>query len=142
MNSGSQILELLNQVIVHPNGGVVRLVDDLLVLCRDEGLRIDWQNNRCQVRSGHSVELFNLDVPTSVFRAILARIAALCNARKPGSVSPYGGKAELSLDSDPGTVFAVAFVNTASEQRLEVDLRPPGLQGCQSNTTLENPVAP
>ena len=126
MITGSKISESLSRIILHPTGGVVQLVDELLAVCRVDGLRIEWENKLCRVRSGHSNESFELSVPNSAFRAILARIAAICNARKPGSVSPYGGRAELSLDSDPRTVFTVAFVNTASEQRLEIDVRPPG----------------
>ncbi len=124
MITGSKISESLGRIVLHPTGGVVRLVDDLLAVCRDEDLRLEWDNELFRVRSGHSDESFELTVPNSAFRAILARIAALANARKPGSISPYGGNAVLSLDSDPGTVFEVAIVNTADSQGFELVLRP------------------
>jgi hypothetical protein len=56
----------------------------------------------------------------SVFRAILARLAALCNEQSPDSVSPYGGASELSVGTSPPVVFCVAFANTPAEQWLEV----------------------
>jgi hypothetical protein len=124
MITGSKISESLSRIILHPNGGIVSMVDDLLAVCRDEGLRIEWQNKHCHVRSAHLDESIDLSVSRSAFRAILARIAALCNERKPGSASPYGGQAELCLDSDPSTVFFVEFVNTAEEQRLDLAVRP------------------
>jgi hypothetical protein len=61
-----------------------------------------------------------LPLPKSVFRAILARLAAMCNERIPDSVSPYGGEGELSVGTDPPAIFRVAFTNTAGGQRLDV----------------------
>jgi hypothetical protein len=106
-----------------PTGrGVVGLVDDLLDLCRDQGLQLDWQAGRCRVRplGAQPQESTEISLSKSVFRAVLARIAALCIERIPGSVSPYGGEGEVSVDADPPTVFRVAFANTPGEQRLEV----------------------
>ena len=62
------------------------------------------------------------DVPLrkSALRAILARVAALCNERTPNSVSPYGGQGELSVGANPAVVFRVRFANTLAEQRLEL----------------------
>ncbi len=99
MNTTSRISEALHEIIDHPTGGVVTLVDDLLALCRDEGLGVEWQGSLLPVRSfeGDVDESLNLSVPTSAFRTILARMAAICNAQNQGSVSPYGGKAVLSL---------------------------------------------
>jgi len=63
-----------------------------------------------------------LDVPLrkSTFRAILARVAVLCNERVPNSVSPYGGQGELAMGANPTVVFRVAFVNTPAAQKLEL----------------------
>ena len=125
MNTTSRISESLREIIDHPAGGVVTLVDDLLASCRDRGLRIEWQKNLLRVRSleGDMDESLNMSVPASIFRDY-ARVAVRCNARRPGSVSPYGGTGELSLE--PQTAFAVTFVNTSAEQRLE--LEPTGTQ--------------
>jgi hypothetical protein len=65
-------------------------------------------------------ESIEVPLPRSVFRAILARIAALCGERMPNPVSPYGGEGELAIGTNPPTVFQVAFSNTPDEQRLEI----------------------
>ena len=65
-------------------------------------------------------ELIELPLRKSAFRAILARVAVLCNERCPNSVSPYGGQGELLVDTDPATALRVAFVNTPDEQSLEL----------------------
>ncbi len=82
----------------------------------------DFQDGYCSVRpigveSGDSI---NVPLPKSVFRAVLARIAALCNERNPDSVTPYRGEGEFSIRTDPFTAFHVAFTNSPDEQRLEV----------------------
>jgi hypothetical protein len=102
--------------------GVVGLVDGLLDLCREQGLRLDWRADRCRVHplGGRPEGSTEIPLSKSVFRAILARIAALCNERVPGSVSPYGGEGELAVGTDPPTVLRVAFTNTPGEQKLEV----------------------
>jgi hypothetical protein len=35
-------------------------------------------------------------------------------------VSPYTGRGDLSVESDPPTIIRVAFVNTADEQKLDL----------------------
>lgn len=108
--------------------GVVGLVDDLLDLCRVHQLRIHYQDGHCFIHPLGNNEQDSLVVPLpkSVFRAILARIAALCNEQHPGSVTPYRGEGEIAvpaLDSEKGvspSTYYVAFTNTPSEQRLEV----------------------
>jgi hypothetical protein len=63
-----------------------------------------------------------MDVPLrkAVLRAVLARLAVLCNERNPNSVSPYGGHGELLAGGNPPMVFRVAFANTTAEQKLEL----------------------
>jgi hypothetical protein len=103
-------------------GGVVGLADELLGLCQERGLQLDWHANRCLVRplGGDTPESLDVPLPKSVFRALLARLAALCNERPPHSASPYGGEGELLVGGNPPTVFRVAFTNTPGEQRLEL----------------------
>jgi hypothetical protein len=102
--------------------GVVGLVDDLLRLCPEQGLRLAWEGDRCRVNplAGGSEEVLDRPLRKSVFRAILARVAALCNERSPNSVSPYGGQGELSYGADPPATFRVKFTNTTDEQKLEL----------------------
>ncbi len=118
MNNPSQSSELIRQVLRPTQRGVVGLVNDLLVLCRAQELQLDWHADRCRVRaSGFEPEEFiEVPLPKSVFRAVLARLAALCDEHNPGSVSPYGGEGELTVGGDPATVCRVTFTNTPGVQ--------------------------
>ncbi|MBY0459974.1 MAG: hypothetical protein K2V38_21870 [Gemmataceae bacterium] len=61
-----------------------------------------------------------------MFRAALARVAALCNEQHPGSVTPYRGEGEVvvppphSPNRSPPSTCYVSFINTPSEQHLEM----------------------
>ena len=108
--------------------GVVGLVDDLLCLCRVHRLLINFQDSHCYVRplGTDAQDSFDVPLPKSVFRAVLARVAALCNERHPHSVTPYRGEGEIVVPSPileecvaPSTCH-VSFTNTPSEQRLEL----------------------
>ena len=122
MNTMSHVAESFRRVLTQPTRGIVGLVDDLLTLCRDQRLQLDWQADRCRVRSdgGDWTELTDLSLPKSAFRAVLARVAVLCNERTPNAVSPYGGQAELPAGANPHEVIKVTFVNTPTEQKLEL----------------------
>jgi hypothetical protein len=122
MSFPSRSSDALHSALVKPTRGVVGLVDDLLVVCREHGLQLDWHADRCRARGlgNGAEEWIAVDLRKSVFRAILARVAVLCNERSPNSVSPYGGQAEVSVGSTPTTVFRLTFVNTTAEQRLEL----------------------
>src|SRR5882724_4162135 len=122
MSTPSHWSAALRNVVLQPTDGIVGLVDNLLSLCRQHGLELDWQAGRCRVRSagGEWRDLDDVPLRTSVFRAILARLAALCNERRPGAVSPYGGAGEIAVGGNPVTVFRVAFTNTPGEQRFEL----------------------
>jgi hypothetical protein len=91
-------------------------------LCREHRLQIDWQVDCCHVRplAGGSEEVIHGPLRKSLLRAVLARVAVLCNERSPNSVSPFGGQGELTEGANPGTVFRVVFTNTPGEQRLEL----------------------
>jgi hypothetical protein len=126
MSQVSPFPERLQKAFEPTPRGVVGLVDDLLGLCREQGLQFRLQESRCFVHplGVEAAGLADVPIQKSVFRAMLARVAALCNERLPNSVSPYGGQGELSTEAAPSTVFQVAFTNTPGEQRLEV--RPVG----------------
>jgi hypothetical protein len=64
-------------------------------------------------------ELGDLAIPKAVFRAVLARIAVLCNEETPNAVSPYGGQGHFSGGTG-SDVFRVKFSNTSSQQSLEL----------------------
>jgi hypothetical protein len=124
MKTASPHLELLRRALVQPTRGVVGLVDELLKFSVEHNLQLDWQADRFLTRSGEGEweELVDLHLRKSVFRAILARMAVLCNERAANSVSPYGGQGELSVGANPATVFRVRFANTPEEQKFELTM--------------------
>ena len=85
MNTTSKHIRLLQGAIEHPSRDVVGLVDDLLAVCSQHGLQLDWQAGHCRARSngGDWEDLPGLAVRKSVLRAVLARVAALCNEHAP-----------------------------------------------------------
>jgi hypothetical protein len=110
--------------------GVVGLVDELLGLCRLYQLRINFQDGHCSIRrlGADAQESLDIPVPKSVFRAALARIAAICNEQRPESVTPYRGEGSIAVPPvspcaekvvPPSTCY-VSFTNTPSNQRLEM----------------------
>lgn len=136
MSEQIYLKERLRNVFATPNRGVIGLVDHLLELSRGRWLKLDWHQGACNVsiRGGSEPDGMELPIPKSTMRAVLARVAALCNERIPNSVSPYGGKGELALGPDPTGVIQINFVNTPEEHLLEltsVPLGPPQQNGVQ-----------
>jgi hypothetical protein len=121
MNSISSVSTAIQQIILQPAHGIVGLVDDLLAACADHRLQLEWQGSSCRLTSVESdwTDVIELPVRKSVFRAILARVAALCNEQRPDTVSPYGREADMMIGSS-GAVLRAAFVNTVAEQTLLV----------------------
>jgi hypothetical protein len=134
----SNISDELRRIVMEPTCGIVGLVDELLAACARYDLHLDWNAERCRIRCGEGKweELTGMILRKSVFRAILARIAALCNERVQNSVSPYGGEGELDLASDPCAIVAVTFSNTLTEQKLSLTNKSTGLTGHQHEAGL------
>jgi hypothetical protein len=122
MNAPLTFPEQLSHALAAPTRGVLGLVDDLLAMSREHGIQLHWQAGHCRVRLREGGPAAWVEVPLgkAVVRAALARVAVLCNQRNPNSVSPYGGKGELLIGTDPTTAVRVEFVNTTDEQRLEL----------------------
>ena len=122
MNPTAQLTGAFRSILEHPKGDVVRLVNELLRACPEPGIRLDWHADRCRVRSlsGEWEEVVVGPIRKSVFRAMLARIAALCNEQKPDSVSAYGGQGEVAAASDSTATFKVSFANTVDDQWLSL----------------------
>ena len=122
MNTTTELSSVLRGAVNQPNPGIVRLVDEILNLCRKHNFQLDWQAGRCLIRppGGDWEEVADLQIRKSVFRAILARIAVLCNEQSPNSLSHYGGRATLTVGENPSAVCQVALVNSPAEQRLEI----------------------
>lgn len=102
-------------------------------------LELGWNDGTCSVRlhittsrevgletcnesGAATAEMAQIQTPLSkpVFRAMLARFAALCNEHITNSVSPYGGEGVIPFGPDPRASFRVEFKNTPREQWLEV----------------------
>lgn len=122
MNKQASLSERFTRALTTSNQGVVGLVDELLAASQEQGIRLCWQSGRCHVSilKADSPDQFEVPVQKSVIRAVLARVAALCNERTPNSATPYGGVGEVTVDADPTKVIGVKFVNTAEEQSLEL----------------------
>src|SRR5947209_2245875 len=112
----------LHRALSTPTRGVLGLVDALLAASQEHGIQLDWQAGQCRVRFREGGPAGCIEVPLrkSVVRAVLARVAVLCNQQNPNSVSPYGGQGELLVGTAPPTALHVAFVNTPEEQSLEL----------------------
>lgn len=122
MNATANLTDVLQDAL-HSTGGLVGVVDALLGVCLEQRLHLRWEADCCRVRSlrGQSeVEEIRKPLSKSQFRAVLARIAALCNERCPNSVSPYGGTGTLMLGAERNRAVRVLFVNTPDEQLLDV----------------------
>ncbi len=123
MNATDKISDSVESIL-HSSGNVIEFVDALLKVCQEQRLHVRWQTDGCRIRSlrGGRQEQIAESLPKARFRAILARVAALCNDHSPDSISPYGGQGTLALASDRKPAIRVLFANTPDEQWL--DLRP------------------
>jgi len=138
MNNPTVFSESIHRAFRPTPRAVVGLVDDLLALCREQELELDWHADHCRVRtvSVSAEETVEVPLSKSVFRAVLARLAALCNEHRPESVSPYGGEGELTIGTSPPMVCRVVFTNTPTEQRVQLTratAEPPNGETQQAN---------
>jgi hypothetical protein len=122
MSHPSSPSERLEHALANPSGGVLGLVDELLAVSSEQGVQLDWREGLCRVTFPDGGPSDRIEVPLrkSVVRAVLARVASLCNERCPDSVSPYGGRGEVAIDADPPKAVQVVFVNTPEEQSLDL----------------------
>jgi hypothetical protein len=122
MSTSLTLPEEINQALRHPTQGVVGVVDDLLRLCPAPGLRLEWDSGQARVQPTGSKPGAAIVVPLreSVFRAVLARLAALCIERGSTEMSPYGGKGNLRTVAQPIREFQIEFVNTRAACNCEL----------------------
>lgn len=114
MTEQSLPLKQLKDVLADGPRHIVDLVDDILEVFRAQAMRLEWEDGKCRVQSlplGSSPPM-DVEIPLSVFRAILVRLATLCNQHSPESVSPYGGDGEFLWDSQQ---FRIEFSNNNPE---------------------------
>ncbi len=139
-NDPSPFLLSVRHALRPADRGVLGMVDELLKLCHRQGIDLRWHDGRYHARSigGGLEDPVELPISSSVLRAILARLAVLCNERNPGSVSPYGGHGELTIGADPAAVCRVTFTNTQDVQRLAIDANPK-VRSCGRRATAGTP---
>ncbi len=128
MTDASTLVDLINRAFLAPDRGVVGTVDSLLAISRDHAFRLNWVEGRCCLFFGGngSEAPFEFPLQKSILRAVLARIAVLCNEKNPNSVSPYRGEGELLVKGEPVEIVRVSFVNTPEQQSLEILTLPVG----------------
>jgi hypothetical protein len=119
MKTTSVRLDDLRSLFACPDVSVIEIVDALLQRCREHRLQFEWQGDRLRARSSGGV-WSDIPLRKSVFRAILARLAVLCNERTPNAVSPYGGEGVLEIGDNALAIVRVSFTNTSAEQKLEL----------------------
>jgi hypothetical protein len=137
VKTATELAEALQNAIDQPENGVVGLADDLLRLCPDSGIRLDWCEGFCRIRFIGTNEAIDVPIRKSAIRALLARFAALCNDKSQRAVarlaalrndksqravSPYGGQGELTSAADHSRIIRASFVNTPGEQWLQLDV--------------------
>lgn len=113
-------VDLLRRAFEPGPRGALGLADELLETARSGALRCEWADGTVRVTPA-GADPFDVALPKSAFRAVLARVAALCNERRAGAVTPYRGGAEVLCGDPPVPVF-VTFVNDPDE--LHLDARP------------------
>ena len=125
MSTTSTFSTTIQQIILNPSQGIVGLVDDLLAACCGHRIQLVWQDGQCRLISsdGDWEDAIDLPIRRSVFRAILARVATLCNIQRADSVSPYGGTADLAVSRTPAGMLKVTIVNTPTEQMMRLGPR-------------------
>ncbi len=117
----TSLAERLSHAFATPSQGILGLVEELLIASIEQEIRLEWQAGCCYLNiDADPSERIEVAVQKSVIRAVLARIAVLCNEKVPNSVTPYGGRGELTIDTNHAQVIRVNFINTLEEQSLEL----------------------
>ncbi len=121
----------IQAVLSRPSNGIVGIVDQLLTIARDHGLRLNWRQDHCEVeiRGPQRNDLLNISMENSVFRAILARSATVCRGDDGESLSPYGGRGTVNCGGDSTKCIRAVIANTPAEQRLELTPEPSDANG-------------
>jgi hypothetical protein len=104
-------------------GGVLGLVDDILDRLVQNRMRLHWIRSGVTEVSldGGEPRTFEFAFRNSIARAVIARIAVLCDDEiKRDPIYPYRGVGSFTDPRWPQVRFDVNFSNTPAEQRLEL----------------------
>src|SRR4051794_21790389 len=119
MTDFSSCAERITNAFSTPTDGVMGLANELLDIACKHDLQLDWREGACHFRFMDGEAVLDIPFRKSAIRAVLARIAVLCNKTKPNSVSPYAGSGKIVAEED-NTLLRVTFVNTVDEQSLHL----------------------
>lgn len=122
MISSASISDRVRQAFTPTSLGIVGLTDQMLGACAGGDVVFERVGDCCVYH--WTVEDDTQDglvpIPPAAFRTILARIAVLCNERRPNSVTPYRGEGLLTVPGQPSDLLHVRFTNTPEQQQLAV----------------------
>ena len=112
----------IQSIVLHPAAGITGIVNEMLRLCSDDRLSIEWEREKCHVRSldGGWATVVELTLEKSVFRAVLARVAVLCD-ESSNSTSPYGGEGEVKASGSNAARIRVKFENSTEKQQIQLE---------------------
>jgi hypothetical protein len=122
VNSVVEIEARLKDAMTPGSRGIIDSVDKLLRFAQDHPIAMDEHETTIRIRL-LDIELrepFQFSFKRRVFRVILARIAAICNDLRPGSVSPYGGSGDLAVPGNPSRLLHADFSNTLGNTWLKL----------------------
>jgi hypothetical protein len=115
MSINTDVATELRDILRRGVGGVAQVADDLLLASRHHVVEMEWSDNRPKLRidAADWSDLSDIGLKKSIFRAIVARIAILCNEQSnSAAMSPYGGNGELMVCGDLPTTVRVTLSNT------------------------------
>ncbi len=108
----------LRAALANPGDGIVGLVDSLLACCVEDRVHVEFGEDVLCVYFQNCCAKSPVSIPKPVLRAMIARVAVLCNEQTPNAVSPYGGEGALSVSAKPGALLKAVFANTTDQQHL------------------------
>lgn len=103
---------------------VVKFSDEFMQLCAIHELHLRLEPSQCVVEScggKESIDMIENSMRRSQFRAVLARIAAICSEGSNSIMTPYGGDWEVSYGGDQNRRIRVSIQNTPDAQFVELE---------------------
>ena len=120
MIRAASLTETLLELLTAPRaGGVLALADELVNYCLGHQVSLTITTGNCVVVDAHNQqkEVVPITLSKVMFRALIARFAALCSSAK--TMTPYGGTGQIELP-DHSLILKVALKNTIDHQWLEL----------------------
>jgi hypothetical protein len=116
MNDEARFVNSIEELFIRGPRPVVELVWDLLSAADAHGVRLGWDDGKCDISSVRTTgEHRSVALPLSVFRAVLARLAALCERDSHDDFSPYRWEGKLVWDADSTRHFWIDVTNNHAQ---------------------------